>query len=362
VATASLAQIVSKAGQKTPGAPPRYTIAFKRGDPVAGIDSTPAIRLPFDCTSDGTVFVTLASFPRANSGLRPLPPGPPPMLLTSVPRSGDGRTFRLDRVPDLHISEQVDSFAFDSGVLFLVNASQENKPQKRAYTVGDYHGESTVNTAEQSTYILVFSREGEYKRTIPITDEFEIRKVGVFPSGTFLALGYDRKDHIPRLVMLKEDGTLLKPLEIPKEGAPESMSDSTHTIVPSQLVSRDHTIIIAQTRGNYPLLEISEGGSIRAIRPKLGNGEQLESLIPADKNIYVVARRVTQQERTEESIYEVRPEDGTAIRSFTLSETGRSADSVACVIDGKFLSLDYGEDKVVRLIGSAEPIAGARGR
>jgi hypothetical protein len=243
------------------------------------------------------------------------------MLLASIPRSGDGRTFHLNQVPDLHISEEVDLYTSDSAVLFMVKASRENEPQKRAYTVGDYRGESTINTAEQSPYILIFNREGEYKRAIPITDDFEIRKLGMFPSGTFLAFGYDEKNKTPRLVMLKEDGTLLKSLEIPKKDAPESMlSDSNaphpHSILPSQMVSRDHTIILAQTEGNYPLLEISEGGSITAIRLKLANGEHLDSLIPSDGNIFVVTRRDSQKEDSDEIIYEVKPEGGTPIRSF----------------------------------------------
>jgi hypothetical protein len=367
VATSSLGQTPSKVGQGNPSVPPRYTISFKRGDPVADIVATPAIKLPFECTSDGTVFVSFASVEPANSGLPPLPPGLPPMLLTSIPRSGNGRTFHLDQAPGLYTSEEIDHFAVDSGVLFLVRASQARQPQKRAYTVGKYHGEYTIDTAEQSTYILIFNRDGEYKRAIPITDEFQILKLGMFPSGTFLAFGYDEKNKTPRLVMLKEDGTLLRSLEIPKNDAPESMiSDSNaphpHSILPSQMVSRDHTIILAQTEGNYPLLEISEGGAITPIRLKLANGEQLESLIPADRNIYVVARRETQQERTEETIYEVRSEDGSLIRTFAFSDGRMTADAVACVNDDKFLSIDYGSGKVVPLFGTAEPTAGAQGR
>jgi len=173
VATPSLGQTPSKVGQGNPSVPPRYTISFKRGDPAAGIVATPAIVLQFECTSDGTVFVSFASVVPANSGLPP-PPGLPPMLLTSIPRSGNGRTFHLDQAPGLYTSEEIDHFASDSGVLFLVKASHENKPEKRAYTVGKYHGEYTINTAEQSPYILIFNREGEFKRPFqsPMTLRF----------------------------------------------------------------------------------------------------------------------------------------------------------------------------------------------
>jgi len=212
----------------------------------------------------------------------------------------------------------------------------------------------------------MFSREGEYKRATPVADEFSILKIGMFPSGTLLAFGYDRKDHGPRLVMLKEDGTLLKSLEIPKSDAPASMvSDSNaphpHSIAMSQMVSSDHTIIIYQTEGDYPLLEISEGGNVRAVRPLLPNGEQTESLIPADKNIYMVARSDRQKGNSDAIIYEVSPSDGALIRSFKLGDGPKTPDSVACINDGKFLSIDYGNGKVVPLIGTAEPATGVKG-
>ena len=197
---AALAQTGSTAAS---AAAPVYRVSFVRGDAVPGISATGAIKLPFQCTSDGNIFVSFVSTVPANSGLPPPPPGPPPMLLTSVPWAGRGQTFRLDQVPELYISSEEDHFASDSDVIFLVRASRENKPVKQTYTVGSYHGESASNTAEQHLYIVTFSRDGEYRRTIEIGDAFRILQIAVFPSGTFLAFGYDTKDHSPKLAMLR---------------------------------------------------------------------------------------------------------------------------------------------------------------
>ncbi len=341
-----------------PAAAPLYRVSFVRGDAVSGISASPAIKLPFQCTSDGTIFVSFVSTVPANSGLPPPPPGPPPTLLTSVSSAGRGQTFRLDQVPELYISSEVDHFASDSGVIFLVRASRENKPVKQAYTVGSQQGESTGNAAEQHLYIVTFSRDGEYRRTVEVGDAFRILQIAVFPSGTFLAFGYDAKDHSPKLAMLKEDGALLKFLEIPKGDAPESMVSGAdarrpHAIAPAELVPEGRSILVVQKETTFPLLEVNEGGAVRAIHPKLPRGEQIEAAIPADQNLYVIAGEETGTGRSGETIYEMSPVDGAVLRRLVLSD-GRTPSDLACVHDGKLLSIDYGDGKVVPLIGSAE--------
>jgi hypothetical protein len=163
----------SAASESAPAAAPLYRVSFVRGDTVPGISATPAIKLPFQGTSDGTIFVSFVSTVPANSGLPPPSPGLPPTLLTSVPPAGPGQTFRLDQVPELHISSEENHFASDSDVIFLVRASKENKPVK-TYTAGSYQGESTGNAAEQRLYVVSFSRGGEYRRSVEIGDAFRI--------------------------------------------------------------------------------------------------------------------------------------------------------------------------------------------
>jgi hypothetical protein len=343
---------------------PLYRVSFVRGDAVPGINGTHAIKLPYQCTSDGTIFVSFVGTVSANSGLPPLPPGFLPMLLTSVSPAGRGQTFRLDQVPELFVSSEVDHFASESDVIFLVEASRENKPVKQTYTVGSYHGESTSNAAQQHLYIVTFSREGEYRRTVEIGDAFRIMQIGAFPSGTFLAFGFDQKDHSPKLAMLKEDGTLLKFVEIPRGDAPESMVSGAdaprpHAIAPTELVPEGRSILVVQNNTTFPLLEVGEGGAIRAIHPELPKGEQIEAAIPSDRNLFVIARPETDKGDSAEIIYEVSPEKGKALRRFALSDGQRAMDVIACVHDGKFLSIDYGDGKVVPLIGSAQPATAA---
>jgi hypothetical protein len=345
-------------GSTPAAAAPLYSISFERKDAVAGIDASPAIKLPFQCTSDGAVFVDMVPV-----GGRVQPPlyAPPPLLLVSVSPSGKAITFPLDQATEqLFDVREIDHYASDSRIVFLITAASENKPVQQEYTKSDgTQGQFTKNTAERHTYIVVFSRDGEHKKTIEADVAFEIKQIGMFPSGAFLAFGYDQKDHSPKLAMLKDDGTLMRPLEIGKGEAPESLfgtKDGSGNgpavyITPSQLAPEGHSILVVQNKTTFPLVEVSEAGEIRAIHPALPKEMQIEGVIASDQNLYARVNPAS-----DGSIYELNAHDGTVLRRLGLAD-GRAGSSVACVHDGKFLSFEHGEGKLIPLVGTAEPAA-----
>lgn len=358
--TVTLGQAGSKAApvSRTPS-PPVYHVSFERREPAEGVDPTGAFQLPFQCTSDGTFFMNFVGGVPAGAGIKP--PLLPPMLLTSVSPSGHGHTFRLDQVPELFISKQEDHFASDSEVIFLVRGAREKNPVKRTIQWKDgSQSEYEDNAAPQHLYVLSFTRDGEYRRTIEIDDSFYVLHVGVFPSGMFLALGFDQKDKSPRLAMLTPDGRLLKSLSVPADDLPQSMvsgadAPAPHAIVPTELVAVEHSIlIVVQNSTSFPLLEVTEGGEIRAIHPKLGKDTQIRAVAPSDRNLYVITGAENNKRDSDGTIYELSYEDGTALGRFELAN-GRLGSEATCVHDGKFLSVDLEDGKIIPLVGSAEP-------
>jgi len=339
---------------------PLYRVSFERRDTIQGIAASSAVKLPFECTDDGTVFLSFVSTVAAGSGLPAPPPVPPPLRLVSVSPAGKGQTFELGQISDLYISREVDHYVSESEVIFLVSAAREYKPEKRTYAMkSGGQGELSINAAKQHRYVLVFSRDGKYQRTIEIEDQFHIQELGVFASGVFLAFGYDEKDNSPKLAMLKEDGTLLKPLQIPKGDAPESMIGKADGPRPGvmavvQLVPEDRSILIVQNDSTFPLLEVSEGGAVKVIHPRLPRDSRIKAVIPSDWNLYATIGQPSADPASEGTIYELQREDGKALRRFELSDARTPAD-IACIHDQKFLSFDYGDGKIVPLIGSVEP-------
>jgi hypothetical protein len=110
----------------------------------------------------------------------------------------------------------------------------------------------TKNNAEHHFYIVIFNRDGKFQKMEELDDiNLEIQKIGVLASGALLAFGYDGKDNSPKLAMLRDDGTLLKVLQIPKDDAPESIFGTKDGgkgpavyIAPSELVPEGQSILV----------------------------------------------------------------------------------------------------------------------
>lgn len=334
------------------GAPaaPLYSISFERGEPVAGVAASRAIALPFQCTSDGTIFVNMVLQQSSPNSF-------PTEQLVSIPPSGQAHEFRLDQLTDLYDVVRKGYYASESNVFFLVIAASEDKQGIETYVTseGTKH-EVTRNLADRHDYILIFDRDGNYKKKLQMEDSFAVQRVGAFPSGAFLAFGFDKQDHSPRLALLQDDAKFLRFLEIPKGDAPESMFGMKDRdrkgvaiyIAPSQLVPHGDSILIVQNKTEFPLLEVNPAGMIRAIHPKLPKGIQIDTLIASDQNLCALVNP-----KDDGDIYELNAQDGTVIRRFALDDGARSP--VACVHDGKFLSFEHGDGKLVPLVGTAEP-------
>jgi hypothetical protein len=80
---------------------PVYRVAFERRDVVPGITASIALKLPFVCTADGTIFVSFVNTVPAGVGLPPPPPVTPPLRLVSFSTTGKGQTFDLTQIKDL---------------------------------------------------------------------------------------------------------------------------------------------------------------------------------------------------------------------------------------------------------------------
>jgi hypothetical protein len=340
----------------SPPARPVYRITFKQSAPVSGVGAVPAMKLPFNCTSDGTVFFDMVPPIGVVGQAHTLPSRFPSLLLLSVSLAGEARSFPLDQVPDLYDLSRIDSFGSDSGVIFLVRAAAEDKKEKRVYTSADgTQQESTVNVADHYNYIVAFDRKGNYQTKVKLETPFEVTRVGVFPSGAFLAYGYETTDKAPKLALLKDDGSLLKFLGIPRGDAPDSAIQTVDgtakgPLAPVQFSGQGALIYVVQNKSKFPLLEVNEAGAIRAINPTLPEGARINMLIPSDHDLYGMVG----DKLRDASIYEVSPQDGSILGLFEVGDD-KPGGIVACVHDGKFLSFEHGEGKLVPLIGTAEP-------
>jgi hypothetical protein len=340
------AQTASKpAATDPPRLPPSFRILFERGEPIQGVSSSPGVALPFQCTADGTLFVRFVS--PAPAGATRVPP--PAFQLVSISPSRVSHNFLLEQVPDLQIFSEIDHCAYDSGVVFLVKAMRKDAAQESNQTLAQ-------KAAARHLYLILFDSQGNYKKAIEVEGGMRIQHLAVFPSGTFLVFFYEPDGHAPGLAMLKEDGTYLKTLDIPARTMPGSAigteGSARGVLMRVEFVRVGASIVVFQPESKFPILEVSPGGAVRAIPSRLPAGVHIVDLVASDWNLFALAERDKDSARG--MIYEVQLEDGAVQRVFTMDD-GRDAASVACIHEGKFLSLDYSDGKITPVIGRAEP-------
>jgi hypothetical protein len=355
----ALATTVNAASQKVsrttlrPVPAPAYQISFGRGEAIPSVVASRSIGALFDCTSDGTVFVNMV--------LQPSMMSPPTDVLVSVSPSHESHEFRLDQLTDLYDLQQKNYYSSDNEVAFLVIAASENKQGKESFIDNEGVKQEVVhNLAARHDYLVTFDRTGSYKRKVQLDATMAISRVGIFPSGTILAFGFDLQDHSPKLALFSDSGSFIRFLEIPKGNAPKSMLGTQDDkgkgpaiyVAPSQLVPHGDFIIVVQNRSTFPLLEVGETGAIRKIKPRLPKDIRIDTLIPSDQLLYA---RVSDPQYP---IYELNGGDGAISRRFHIGPHP-SPDAIACVHDGKFLSFEHEDGKLVPLTGTAEPIAGS---
>ena len=343
--------LLGSGGAQTPLPSVIYKLAFKPGEAIGGFPLRGTLNPPFSCTSDGTAFLDVV--------LRESMYSPPIELLLSVSLTGDIHEFRLDRLTELHDVMQKGYFAWESGVAFLVIASREDKPTKEEIVSSDgSKHEIRRNTAERHDYVVVFDRNGEYKRLTRLNSSFPLQKVAVLPSGAMLAYGFSTQDHTPQLAMLNEDGTLLKIIDIPKGTAPASVfrpeSQSKRVppalIKPIDLVPFRDSIIVLQKESRFPLISVNESGAVRIIRPKLERDQQVDSVISSDETLHAIVRAGKST-----WIDELDEEDGAILKQVDLPNTLDL--NIACVHEGKFLAFRAEDGNLMPLVGTVHPMA-----
>lgn len=322
-----------------------YSISFKQNDPVPGMGAALAIRLPFECTSDGTVFITMVQPLGTGSQPANLAQFSPSFLLTSIGTSGEAHSFPLNQVPELYDVSDVDHFVSDSKVIFLLRAAPGSGS-------GISSGSESPAKVEHHLYAVAFNREGTYQKTTQLDEAFDIYRIGLFPSGNYLAWGFDQNDHAPQLAILKEDGSVLEYLTVPKGDLPDKVIGKSAdakgpVLAPAQLIGHGHSIYVVQLKTDFPILEVSEAGTIRAIRARLQDGLHIKRLIPSDTNLYAWA------DGQPGRIYELDAQSRDILRQFSVGE-GQAAANVACVHDDKFLSFESKSEKLIPLVGTAE--------
>ncbi len=336
---------------------PQVELTLSKDDKMPAVPSTGIWEIPLMCSSDGTPFIEMAVVGEKGIGIE--------NVLVSISKDG-ARNFVLKKAPGLHAVREKGFFPGDSAVAFLVNATRDERESKQTIIVanGERH-ERTGKFGEKHDFIVIFDRKAEYKETIELDLPFAALRIGIFPSGNFLVVGFDQFRRAPQLVILREDGTLLRLLDFPRRYSVqgnESKSQerawsrlpaggaTTFVLSGAQLVSSGRSLLLVVPR-TTAVLEVTEGGEVSRHPLSIPQGFALDSFIPSGSGWYVSLRKtsgdgnqsspVAMHELPPAVIYEFNPQDGTPVRKIIPVHTDAH---VACQHEGEFLALQVDSD------------------
>ena len=180
----------------------------------------------------------------------------------------------------------------------------------------------------------------------------------VLSSGQFLLLGVNEESDQPELLLLSDEGSLLRTLTMPgwtydsSDNQDAAAEDQTRRLSKAESLAsgaifipyRDEVLVV-QPRAEFPVLVVNYAGSVRAVKLSLPSGDVPDSFITSDSNWIVLARTPEDSKvlATKQvligrppTVFEVSP-DGNVVRE--LQFAGIYSNDLACAVDGTFTAL-----------------------
>lgn len=329
---------------------PRITLAFTQQGEIPGVSASPLVALPLLCSGTGFPLITVPEEPdyreRAILSLDPKRPF----------------TISYKSVKELHDIHYINVFPGVDGFLVLVNATRDAK--QSAYIAMSQSGKELSHgigfRGEHHDFLLKFNNSGEYKETLELPGQFTFHRIAELKDGSLVAIAYDRSNAVARLVWLSKDLSSVRELNIPSawEQNPE-LQKGTHGEEVNRAAAETSLSwwMFAPVRGRVllyrahtadPVLEISEGGSLREVPVAYPDGYVLAAVIPSDHRwLFRLSQSGGSQPGVQHDagqsysvMVEANMNDGSLTRQFQLS-SGPSY-GIACDNEGVLTGISLG--------------------
>lgn len=335
---------------------PVVKLDFKVQSTISGAASSPAFVEPILCSPDGIPFVEFLQ-----------PPDFRERTIYSLDPKG-GHAFSLQSIPGLYDVQLQSYFVGDSIVGLHVRATKDDKKSNPTYAPIAGVTPKPFYSGKHYDYIVEFDRDGNYKKTVELPEEYHFLRVAILADDSVLALGYDRMDSIARLLLLDSGGKILRELQIPQkmEDSPDLVQGQSGGFV--QQVQAETSlswwlfapvrqrILLYQAHSNAPLLEVGSGGAVREVPLESPKGYNIDGIVASNDRWIIRFRKESLSAnsgaidaRTESKnfvLYEVNPSDGSLRRQIEIG-TGQMY-STTCEQDGVLSAFSMDGDKITR--------------
>ena len=201
---------------------------------------------------------------------------------------------------------------------------------------------------ERQYFLSVSDHVGDESELLPLDVKFIPLRVALLGSGEYILLGWERGNELPKLAVLKEDGTLRRFIDFDDREVSKEES-----LAKAQFVPFGGNVMLTYPGTTRPMLVVNASGASRLVPIAFPAGYVLRDALVSGPQFTTVVRfeqaDAKKPEQTQK-ISEFSLMNGARLRDFTFTNRSAAAD-VKCAANGSLTSI-YRE-----AIGSA-PAAG----
>ena len=334
---------------------PVVRLEFKPAGVVPGVNGTSAFANPVVCSADGVPYVSFVD--TKSIGLH---------SVTSLDAKG-GHIFSAQQIQGLYgIQTIAGVMVSDSMMGMLVNATKDSS-NPRTVNIGKDLPPLVLYPGKQQGFLAEFDLSGNFTRVVELElpEGWHIWRLAALPDDSLLALGYDRINAQPHLVILGSGGERKRDLQIPaemqdnpllSEGTspdPNKQVQAANTMNSWQFAVARHKVLLFQLKSNAPILEVGAGGAVREVAIEHPKGYGIDGVLPSNDRWLIRFRKdglsetgeINSDPKTKNFVlYEIDPVDGSLRRQIEMANG--MFFSTACEKDGTVTAFTTDQGKV----------------
>lgn len=334
---------------------PVVKLEFKPAGVVPGVSGTSAFVNPVVCSADGVPYVSFMDAKSFGS-----------QSVISLDPKG-GHVFSTQQIQGLYGIQNIRGvLASDSTVGLLVNATRD-PADPRTINIGKDLPPLVMYPGKHQDFLAEFDLNGNFTRVVELElpEGWHIWRLAALPDDSLMALGYDRINAQPHLMILDFGGDRKRELQIPaamddnpvlSEGISPDMKKqmkAEDTMNSWQFAWARQKVLLFQAHSSTPILEVGAGGAVREVTIEHPKGYGIDSVLPSNDRWLIRFRRdglsgtgaINNDPKTKNYVlYEVDPVDGSLTRRIEITEG--SFYSASCEKDGRVTAFTMDQEKI----------------
>ena len=315
-----------------PRGPTQRGIKFSDGKIVPGMPPGGS-RAMMHCTDDNTAFFNLSAGSGGNLSSVP--------ELYSISTGGEVKHLLRKMPVDFSSVSVRDFYVTEHTLVTLLEAVKQDDESSRV--------------RERDYFLSVSDHDGDLAKLLSLDSRFKPLKIALFGSGDYLLLGWDEGNLLPKLALLKDDGTIRRFIDLDEHKA-ETKSDGWGKVDMKMLqgaafVPFGNEILLTYPGTTKAAIVLNAVGDVRAVPIGIPGGFVLRDVLYSGTRGWTLAVRVKaaedvnkkksdeEEQAPPERLFEESSQSGAILREFTFERPKVS--EVTCAASSSLTAIFY---------------------